>query len=372
MPPVVGVTEPLGFVGTHLIERLSREATSIIAPYPAEGWDNPLALQHFCGRCDSIVHLAGFESSDSETTKATAYTDLLVAALRRGSARPHLVIPQRTANQALVTPRRAGTAPRSVVGSPLEDWAHAVGAGLTWIDVADLFGPGCKPVAGACVSTWVQQLARGEEIHPQSEHEAALVWVDDLVESLCDALSSSPDGQTRREAPACYRGPAQGVIEKLTSVRDRHRLREHPPEPLDSTSARLYATFVASFAPSPGGASSAEVSDHLRELVRQTSRGQVFLSTAKPGAIHGDHYHTRKVEWFCVLRGEAVVRFRRVGSREVNELRVSGDQPQFIAIPVMHTHHLENVGTGDLVTMFWTGDAFDAQDPDTHFQRVAA
>lgn len=371
MPPVVGVTEPLGFVGTHLIERLSREATSIIAPYPAEAWDNPLALQHFCGRCDSIVHLAGFDSGDLSALDAPHYTELLLGALRRGSAKPHLVIPRRSANPSSTAPRRAGVGSRSAAGSPLQEWAHATGAGLTWVDVADLFGPGCKPTPGACVATWVQQLARGGDVRLESDNEVALVWVDDLAESISAALISPPAGQTSREAPVCYRGQAQGVIDKLTVLRDRHQLRELSPEPLDSTSARLYATFVACFAPDSGAASSGG-GDHLRELVRQTSRGQVFLCTAKPGAIHGDHYHTRKVEWFCVLRGEAVVRFRRVGSREVSELRVSGEEPQFIAIPVMHTHHLENVGSGDLVTMFWTGDAFDAQDPDTHFQRVAA
>ena len=87
--------------------------------------------------------------------------------------------------------------------------------------------------------------------------------------------------------------------------------------------------------------------------------------------IRGNHYHTRKIEWFCVLRGEAVICLRRVGTSKATEFRVRGDQPQFISIPVFHTHSIENVGDEELLTMFWCNEIFDQQNPDTYFEKVA-
>ena len=31
--------------------------------------------------------------------------------------------------------------------------------------------------------------------------------------------------------------------------------------------------------------------------------GQLHVSVAYPGKVRGNHYHTRKVEWFCVPTG---------------------------------------------------------------------
>ena len=109
----------------------------------------------------------------------------------------------------------------------------------------------------------------------------------------------------------------------------------------------------------------------LMEIIKMASAGQVFFSTTKPGVIRGNHYHTRKVEWFCVLKGEAAIRLRSICGGDVREFRVSGDRPDFISIPVLHTHHIENVGDTELLTMFWCNEIFDAADPDTHYAQVA-
>jgi UDP-2-acetamido-2,6-beta-L-arabino-hexul-4-ose reductase len=77
------------------------------------------------------------------------------------------------------------------------------------------------------------------------------------------------------------------------------------------------------------------------------------------------------VEWFCVLRGEAVIRLRAIGSQQIREFRVSGDSPEFISIPPLHTHQIENIGQDDLLTMFWCNEIFQPADPDTYFEQVA-
>jgi len=108
----------------------------------------------------------------------------------------------------------------------------------------------------------------------------------------------------------------------------------------------------------------------LFEVIKQVGAGQVFFSTTKPGVTRGNHYHTRKIEKFCVVQGEAVIRMRRVGTTEVLEFPVSGAKPAAVEMPIYFAHHIENTGLGELVTLFWSNEVFDATDPDTFMEDV--
>ena len=48
----------------------------------------------------------------------------------------------------------------------------------------------------------------------------------------------------------------------------------------------------------------------LLEVFKSPEWGQVFYSTSKPGVTRGNHYHTRKLEKFCVIEGQAMIRMR--------------------------------------------------------------
>jgi len=54
---------------------------------------------------------------------------------------------------------------------------------------------------------------------------------------------------------------------------------------------------------------------------------------------------------------------------EVVEYRVRGEAFQVIDIPPGYTHSIENIGSGDMVTLFWASEIFDPDRPDTYFCR---
>lgn len=78
----------------------------------------------------------------------------------------------------------------------------------------------------------------------------------------------------------------------------------------------------------------------------------------------------RKIERFCVIQGEAVIQLRRIGTDGIIEYHVQGSQPSFVDIPIYFTHNISNVGTTDLLTLFWTNELFDPADPDTFYEEV--
>ena len=50
------------------------------------------------------------------------------------------------------------------------------------------------------------------------------------------------------------------------------------------------------------------------EVIRLGVGGQVSFSTTVPGVTRGNHYHTRKIERFSVIKGKALIQLRRIGT----------------------------------------------------------
>jgi UDP-2-acetamido-2,6-beta-L-arabino-hexul-4-ose reductase len=106
------------------------------------------------------------------------------------------------------------------------------------------------------------------------------------------------------------------------------------------------------------------------EIIRMNCGGQVSFSTTKPGITRGNHFHTRKIERFSVIKGEALIQLRRIGTTDVMDFHLSGTEPAYIDMPVWHTHNITNTGNDDLYTMFWVNEFFDAGDADTFWEVV--
>ncbi|HRB80485.1 MAG TPA: epimerase, partial [Niabella sp.] len=106
------------------------------------------------------------------------------------------------------------------------------------------------------------------------------------------------------------------------------------------------------------------------ELIRNYNGGQVSFSTTLPGKIRGNHFHTRKIERFMVIKGIAQVQLRKIGTNEIIQLELSGAQPAYVDIPVWCTHNLINIGIEPLITVFWISELYNPNDPDTFFELV--
>jgi UDP-2-acetamido-2,6-beta-L-arabino-hexul-4-ose reductase len=104
----------------------------------------------------------------------------------------------------------------------------------------------------------------------------------------------------------------------------------------------------------------------LAEFVKSTRGGQIFVSRTKPGITRGNHYHHTKVEKFFVLEGDAIIRFRSIGGGDVLSYKVAGSELKVVDIPPGYTHSIENVGQSDLITLFWSSELFNKENPDTY------
>jgi UDP-2-acetamido-2,6-beta-L-arabino-hexul-4-ose reductase len=104
--------------------------------------------------------------------------------------------------------------------------------------------------------------------------------------------------------------------------------------------------------------------------MRAETSGQSSYSTTVPGITRGNHYHTRKVERFAVIKGKAKIQLRKVGTSDVVEYELDGKEPSFVDMPIWYTHNITNIGDEELLTMFWINEPYNPADPDTYFEEV--
>jgi UDP-2-acetamido-2,6-beta-L-arabino-hexul-4-ose reductase len=69
---------------------------------------------------------------------------------------------------------------------------------------------------------------------------------------------------------------------------------------------------------------------------------------------------------FLVVEGNGLIRMRPVEGGPVEEYPVQGTKYQVINIPPGFTHSITNVGSGEMVTLFWSSDVFDSDRADTY------
>lgn len=92
---------------------------------------------------------------------------------------------------------------------------------------------------------------------------------------------------------------------------------------------------------------------------------QIYFSISKPGTIRGNHYHKRKVEWFCVVKGKAKLTLRDNKTKKTKKLVLSGSDPRVVKIPSNVIHIIENIGRSEMYLISVVNKVFDPDDPDT-------
>jgi len=370
---VVGITGSDGFIGGHIARRLQNEADFCVLPCPRGAFEDEDALAQFVNQCDTVIHLAGVNrGTDQEVSEINrSLAEKLVAAARRCSHDLHLVYASSTQRKL---DNVYGQSKKDCEQIILDWVSGSEGKIATLLVIPNVYGAGCKPFYNSVVATFCHQLAQGDCPQVLEDKTVDFVWVNDLVDQVIHLVRQRPDYSGLFSAAVTATITISDLLSKLKKFRRSHFDDDLVPDLTDRFDTSLYATFESYL----------NLEDHshrpqvhmddrgkLYEVLRIANAGQVFFSTTKPGVIRGNHFHTRKIEWFCVLQGEAVIRLRHVESSEVREFRVSGSSPQFISIPVLYTHQIENVGKEDLLTMFWCNEVFKPEDADTYFEKVA-
>lgn len=102
------------------------------------------------------------------------------------------------------------------------------------------------------------------------------------------------------------------------------------------------------------------------EHVEHTGFGQILITTATPGMKKGGHYHKRKKEWYCVLKGHGLLTLRDLNTNESKSVELHGNIPSVVEMPIGIFHEIENIGKEDLMLLVYISEEYNPNDPDTY------
>ena len=369
------ITGAGGFVGKNLVATLRTAGYTDLMLFEKD--DTPETLADYCRRAAFVVHLAGInrptDPSEFYTGNAGLTDTLLTDLEAAGNTAPVLV----TSSTQAELDNDYGKSKRQAEEAIFAHRRHT-GAAVYVFRMPGVFGKWCRPNYNSVVATFCHNVAHGLPIQVRDPaFSLPLVYIDDVVACILATF----DGQVmmdRSATPICHMHPIHEVTlgrlaELIQGFAAGRTSLAVPDLALGSFEKKLYSTYL-SYLPSDQFSYPLEMHTDNRgsftEFLRSPERGQVSINISHPGIVKGNHWHHTKNEKFLVVKGEGVIRFRNIFSREVIEYHVSGDKLEVVDIPCGYTHNIENVGTEDMVTVMWANEAFDPDHPDTFFEPV--
>lgn len=361
------ITGASGFIGQNLQSFLRAEDDITIDTYTL---DNTLEeLPDKLKNADFIVHLAGVNRPQTPEEFFSSNTDLtktIVDILNDQHSKTPLIF---SSSIQAALDNDYGKSKRLAEDYILENYAPGIVFRLH-----NVFGKDCRPNYNSVVATFCHNIANGEPIEVSDpSHEIELIYIDDICRTFIDLIK----GKTTPEKPYNYVAPVykvtlQDLADKIQSFKtDLNSIMV--PETGDAFTKKLFSTYLSYnnldqllFTPT----TSTDDRGAFTELIHTAESGQVSISTTHPGITRGNHYHHTKVEKFIVLHGQALLKLRKIGTTDIHEYHLSGDQLQIFTIPVGYTHNITNVGDDDMILCIWCNELFDKTNPDTYYEEV--
>lgn len=385
----IGITGQAGFVGTHLYNTLGLQPEKFEQiPFEDDFFQNETKLKDFVGSCDAIVHLAAMNRhNDPEVIYNTniRLVRQLIQACEETRSTPHILFSSSTQEERDNLYGKSKKEGREL----LEQWAGKNNARFTGLIIPNVFGPFGHPYYNSVVATFCHQLTHNETPKIEVDGEVKLIYVGELVKEIISniqlhSVTQSPTqcNTVKNTVKHCETIPiphtstlkVSALLSKLQQYKSNYFAKGEIPN-LDTPFDRnLWNTFLCyidheSFFPFPLKLNTDNRGSFV-ETVKLHSGGQVSFSTTVPGITRGNHFHTRKAERFAVIKGKATIELRRIGTDKVMTFELDGSQPSFVDMPIWYTHNITNTGDEELYTIFWINEHYDANDPDTYFEKV--
>lgn len=368
----VGVTGYTGFIGYHLsthIEYLHDDLT--FKPCPDDFFEDEAKLSHFVKQCDVIVHLAAMNRGEDKEIYATniRLVNQLVRALGNHTSPKHVIFASSTQEEKENAYGRSKLKGHEI----LRSWASKSNGILTTLVIPNVFGAFCKPFYNSVIATFCHQLNHNEEPEIDIDAEIGLIYVGNLVEKICELIKNQDKKKQKMGIKDDKYIKVSDILSKLVLFRKTYVESGVIPELRTKFDINLFNTFRSYIAPDslPQKLNlNMGKRGYLFEIVKEMTGGQAFFSLTKPGVIRGNHFHTRKIERFCVISGEAIIRLRKIRDSKITEYKITGNNPMAIDIPIYHIHNIENIVKTDLLTLFWSNEIFDPNKPDTYYEKV--
>lgn len=369
----VGITGQNGFIGQHLQRTLKLFPDNFkVVPFKKSFFNHDDQLKNFVESCDTIVHLAAINRHEDPQVIYDTNIELvkrLITACRNTNSSPHILISSSTQEERDNLYGKSKKDGRKA----LAKWAKEENAVFTGLVLPNVYGPFGKPFYNSVVATFCHQLTHGEQPEIHKDGQLDLIYVGNLSEKIIDCINQKTD-ESNYLVSADTTLKVSEILELLLKFKKTYFDRGEIPKLEDNFSLNLFNTFrcyidLDKHFP-------VYLTKHLDdrgafvEIIRLGIGGQASFSTTVHGITRGNHYHTRKIERFAVIKGKAQIELRLIGTDKVYSYELDGEQPGYVDMPIWFTHNISNIGDEELYTIFWINEPYDPENADTYFEEV--
>lgn len=374
----VGITGQAGFVGYHLYSTLNLTENIDLVPFKRSYFTDSTALAGFVSQCDVIVHLAAMNRhKDPQVIYDTnvELVDKLIAACEKEQVNPHIIFSSSSqeANDNLYGKSKKDGKLKFVA------WAGKEGGKTTSLTIPNVFGPFGKPNYNSVVATFCHKVAHNEEPTIINDSEVGLIYINDLVSYFIKVIENKIETtEIDKNSYELVISPnthvkVSKILSLLTQYKSDYMGKGIFPSLEDPFEKALFNTFRCYVPESHYPVKYTKHTDNrgsFVEIARTETSGQFSFSTTVPGITRGNHYHTRKAERFAVISGKALIQLRKIGTNEVIDYYLDGNEPAYVDMPIWYTHNIKNIGSEELITLFWINEPYNEADADTYFENV--
>lgn len=369
----IGITGQAGFVGTHLYNTIGLFAEEFQQiDFQKEYFTDPTKLNEFVAQCDVIVHLAAMNRhNDPQVIYDTNFglVQKLVQSLNATNSNAHVLFSSSTQEERDNLYGKSKKEGREL----MINWANSSEGEFTGMIIPNVFGPFGYPNYNSVVATFCHKLSRNETPIIEVDIDLKLIYVGELIDSILSEIRSKK-GKPEVVVEHTSESKVSQILTLLEKYKSEYQDKGIIPHIGNKFELSLFNTFRCYM----------DLKKHFPvkfvqhidprgsfvEIIRLGIGGQVSFSTTVPGITRGNHYHTRKIERFAVIKGKALIQLRRIGTDEVLDFYLDGNEPAYVDMPIWYTHNIKNVGDEVLYTNFWINEFYDPNDPDTYFENV--
>lgn len=394
------MTGAKGFVGKSLCAQLKNIRDGKARYYGVEIGDifeydmdsTPEELDLWCRDTDFVFNLAGVNRPKDTAEFMSgnfSFASMLLDTLRKhGNTCPVMLSSSQQASLA----GRFGDSEYGRSKKAGEDlflqYGGDMGSKVLVYRFPNLFGKWCCPNYNSAMATFCNAVANDL---PFTVNDLSVMmelrYIDDLVDEMIACLRGEEhrcefegldvipsDAGRYCYVPVTHKITLGEIVELLKSFEAQRSTLIVPEIPAGSFAKKLYSTFL-SYLPESKVAftlkSSVDDRGSFTELVKTLGNGQFSVNIFKPGVTKGQHWHNTKWEFFIVVSGKALIQERRIGSDEVLNFEVSGEEIKAVHMLSGYTHNIINLSeTEPLITLMWANELFDPNHPDTYFEPI--
>jgi UDP-2-acetamido-2,6-beta-L-arabino-hexul-4-ose reductase len=374
----IGITGQAGFVGTHLYNELGLEPSKYERILFEDNYFSSLELLcAFVKQCDVIVHLAAVNRHSDPDELYKINIELihsLINALNQENVKPHIIFSSST-QESLGNPYGKS----KLEGRRLfENWAKEHQASFTGMVISNVFGPFGLPNYNSFIATFCYKLTHNEEPQIITDSEVDLIYVSSLCKYILSDIYETGNSDCslikEKHIQPDFTKKVSEILVLLKIFKEQYFEKGIIPAFLDMNEINLFNTFrsyidIDKYFPFMLKQNNDERGTFV-ETLRLGAGGQVSFSTTKPGITRGNHYHIRKIERFTVIKGKAKIQLRKIGTGQIYDFFLDGENPSYVDMPVWYTHNITNIGIEDLYTQFWINEWYNESDSDTFFEKV--